>query len=269
MRITKTTWPAWVGFAGLLALEWGVWGVAQDQQAPVPPPQESTQQAPAKRILTDEDRADIFMARKSYADAVDYYYRGLRQTNFTNATLWNKLGIAYQSLQSYKKSRKAYKRAIHLRRDFPEPWNNIGTTFYMQRKYKKSVKYYEQAIKLKPDTASFHLNLGASYFGMKHYEQCVVQTRMALSLDPNILTERSSVGTIMETRYAGPRFYYYMAKVFASLGRPEEAVRYLRRAMEDGFKDRKMLDADPDFQKISKTPAYVELLKNPPVPIKD
>jgi hypothetical protein len=55
--------------------------------------------------------------------------------------------------------------------------------------------------------------------------------------------------------------------VFASLGRVDEAVRYLRRAFEDGFKDQKKLQEDPDFQKISSYPAYVELLNNPPVPI--
>jgi hypothetical protein len=60
-----------------------------------------------------------------------------------------------------------------------------------------------------------------------------------------------------------------MAKAFASIGRAEEAVRYLRRAFEDGFTDQKRIDEDPDFKKISQHPAYVELMKNLPVAIKD
>ncbi len=64
-------------------------------------------------------------------------------------------------------------------------------------------------------------------------------------------------------------FYFYLAKVFASLGRTEEAVRYLRRAFEDGLQDHKRIDDDPDFQKISHDPSYVELMKNPPLAIKD
>jgi hypothetical protein len=64
-------------------------------------------------------------------------------------------------------------------------------------------------------------------------------------------------------------YYFYLAKVFASLGRAPEAVRYLRHAFEDGFDNFKMLDQDPDFLKISKDPSYTELRKSPPVAIKD
>jgi len=46
-------------------------------------------------------------------------------------------------------------------------------------------------------------------------------------------------------------------------------VRYLRRALEDGFELSKQIDEDPDFQKISQYPAYIELIKNPPVAIKN
>jgi len=60
-----------------------------------------------------------------------------------------------------------------------------------------------------------------------------------------------------------------MAKAFASVGDEEEAVHYLRRALEDGFNDRKRIDDDPDFKKISQFPAFVELMRNPPVAIKN
>ena len=64
-------------------------------------------------------------------------------------------------------------------------------------------------------------------------------------------------------------YYYYMAKVFASLGRSDEAVRYLRHALEDGFSDFRRLDNDPDFTALRKDPAYIALRENPPMPIKD
>jgi hypothetical protein len=37
--------------------------------------------------------------------------------------------------------------------------------------------------------------------------------------------------------------------------------------MEEGFNNRKRILQDPDIQKISKDPAFVELMKNPPVAI--
>src|ERR1700733_13448219 len=52
--------------------------------------------AKSPSALTLEERADIFMARKNYGDAVDYYHRSLKESSFKNAVVWNKLGIAYQ-----------------------------------------------------------------------------------------------------------------------------------------------------------------------------
>lgn len=219
--------------------------------------------------ITSEERADIFLARKAYADAVDYYHRALKQENYGNALLWNKLGISYQLEMDYRQAQKAYKESSRRKPDFGEPWNNLGTIYFLTGKYHKSLKYYRQAIALNPNSASFHMNLGASYSKMKKYPEAVEQYRAALELDPNILTEHSSAATVVEARGTDVEFYFYLAKVFASLSRPDDSVRYLRRALEDGFKDFKRLDDDPDFQKISKYPAYVELMKKPPVAISD
>ncbi|MGD0696707.1 MAG: tetratricopeptide repeat protein [Terriglobia bacterium] len=239
---------------------------------PPAPSQIQNPATPSQANITLEERADIFMARKSYADAVDYYYRALKQpgpSGRDTASIWNKLGIAYQQQEHYNAATAAYKKAIRLRSDFPEPWNNLGTNFYMADKIKKSIKYYLRAVELSPASASFHLNLGTGYYRLKKYKEAVDEYCTALTLDPNILTEHSPSGTVMQTRAADSKFYFYLAKSFAMKGRTDEAIRYLRRAFEVGFNDDKLLAQDPDFRKISQNPDYLELMKNPPVPIRD
>jgi tetratricopeptide (TPR) repeat protein len=139
----------------------------------------------------------------------------------------------------------------------------------MENKFGKSLKYYQRAIELRGSDAAFHLNLGTSYYHLKRYDGAVAEYRTALGLDPNVMAEQSMLGAIVRARGTDVQFYFYMAKAFASIGRAEEAVRYLRRAFEDGFADPKRIDEDPDFKKISQHPAYVELMKNLPVAIKD
>ncbi len=238
---------------------------AQSEPAPLTAPSKTA----AKPALSLEERADIFMARKAYADAVDYYTRALKQSGFADPRVWNKIGIAHQQQSNNRAARKAYNEAIRRLNAFSEAWNNIGTTYYVENRFKKSLRYYRRAIELEPNSGAFHLNLGSSYYGMKKFPQAVEEYRAALALDPNILTARSSMGTVMQTRGADADFYFYLAKVFASLDRPEEAVRYLYRAFEDGFKDKGRLDQDPDFLKISQHPAFVQLVKSPPRAIKD
>src|SRR5437763_9404619 len=58
--------------------------------------------APAseKHPLTIEERADLFMARKQFADAADTYGQALRRPGLTpdgTASLWNRMGIALQA----------------------------------------------------------------------------------------------------------------------------------------------------------------------------
>jgi tetratricopeptide (TPR) repeat protein len=249
----------------------GQQNAGQEKQPGLVAPGSSQQQAEAPRTpaeLTLEDRGDIQMARKSYADALDFYQRALKHGESTPAKLWNKMGISYQQQQNYRASRKAYKKALRSQKDFAEVWNNIGTTYYLEKNAKKSIKYYRRAIELRSDNASFHLNLGTALYERKKYPEAVEEYRAAVVLDPECLTRHSLTGTVVQTREADAKFFFYLAKVFASVGRPEEAVRYLRRAFEDGFHDQKALEKDPDLQKLSDYPAYVELMKNPPPPIK-
>jgi len=278
MKIETLVRPLMKGFIALILslifclASVGVFFAAQEEQpalSSATPAQAN--ETPAKpHTLGFEERADIYMARKSYEDAVDYYFRALKQAHMGNAVVWNKLGIAYQQLQNYHASRKAYGQAARRQKDYTEPLNNIGTTYFMENKFGKSVRYYLRAIKLNPDSASYHLNLATSYLHMKKYKEAVEEYRTALTLDPNIFLRRSAFGTTIEApRGADAEYYFYLGKVFASLGRPEEAVRSLRRALEDGFKDRRRILEDPDFMKISQNPAYVELMNNPPVGIKE
>jgi tetratricopeptide (TPR) repeat protein len=277
VKVEKLAQPAMKGFIALLlflnlCLFRGrvLLGAQEGQPAPLPATAGQTHEIPAKpRPLSFEERADIYMARKSYEDAVDYYYRALKEAHFANPIAWNKLGIAYQQLQNYHASRKAYNQALRHQKNYAEALNNIGTTYFMQDKYGKSVKYYLRALKLNTNSAAYHVNLGTSYFHMKKYTESVEEYRAALKLDPEVFTKRSAFGTTVQTRGADPEYYFYLGKVFASLGRADDAVRSLRRALEDGFKDRKRILNDPDFMKISQNPAYVELMNNPPVGIKD
>ena len=225
--------------------------------------------------LSFEQRADVFMARKEFDHAIEYYSDSIKshqkspQDRPVVARLWNKIGICYQQEMDYGKARKAYKNAIRLNRDFAQPWNNIGTTFYLSKRPKKSIKYYRHAIKLEPGAASFHFNLGTAYFERRKYKEATKEYRAAIEIDPDILIRNSREGTAVETRHADAKFYFYMAKIYAGVGNSSEAVRYLQRAMEEGFKDQKRILRDPDIQKISKDPAFIALMKNPPVAIKD
>ncbi len=219
------------------------------------------------KTLSLEDRADLCMARKSYSDALDFYQKALKEKNYKDPALWNKMGIARQNLANFPEARKAYKEAIRIKKDFSEPYNNIGTTYYLNEQPKKALKWYRQAIEHNPGNPAFHYNLGTALYATKKYKEAVESYQRVLDIDPNFFAARSNVGTTLQARPADAKYFFYIAKVFANKGRPEEAVRYLRRAMEEGFKDFDMVDQDPDFKTLAQYPPYVDLRANPPKPL--
>jgi len=270
MLAAMAAWPILMSSLGLAR-----GSPAEEEQAepalsaPTPPAATPAPAPVQPRTLTLEERADIYMARKQYAEAVDCYRQALQQRGPSAAMLWNKLGIAQQHLQNYRAARQAYKKAIDSRKDYAESWNNLGASYLLENRASKSVKFFRQAIKLDPANATFHMNLAGALYQRKRFAEAVDEFRMALSLDPAVLTGHSRTGSVLQTRQADARFFFYMAKAFASLGRVEEAVRYLRRALEEGFDNRTLVDQDPDLKKISHHPAFIDLLSNPPKPIKD
>jgi tetratricopeptide (TPR) repeat protein len=175
----------------------------------------------------------------------------------------NKIGIAYHQLQQLDFARKSYERALKLKPDYAEAINNLGTVFYAKKSYRRAVSQYSKALRLKPNNpASIYSNLGTAYFARKKYDEATVAYAKALSLDPDVFERRSAYGTLLEDRNVEERakFHYYLAKMYAKAGRNELALQNLRKALEEGFKERKKINEDSEFDAMRSTPEFQELL---------
>ena len=55
-------------------------------------------------------------------------------------------------------------------------------------------------------------------------------------------------------------YNYTVAKLYAKMGLPERSLEYLRRAMEQGYKDLKNVYKDAEFTDLRKDPRFTELM---------
>jgi len=62
-------------------------------------------------------------------------------------------------------------------------------------------------------------------------------------------------------------FHLYMAKMYAKTGANERALIYLRKALEEGLKDREKIPGIPEFAALKTDPAFVQLLAENPKPL--
>jgi len=216
----------------------------------------------AKPALSPEVRGDIFMARKQYREAIDAFREGSPK----DPVLANKIGIAFHQMQQLDAAKRSYEQAIRLKKDYAEAMNNVGTVYYSRKSYRRAISWYDKAIKLSPTTASFYSNLGVAYFSRKQYDRATDSFQNALRLNPNVFEERSNYGTTLQERNVEERatFHFYLAKMYAQGGRNELALQYLRKALEEGFKEKKKLQEAPEFAALREMPEFKELMKLEP-----
>ena len=211
-----------------------------------------------KPALSVEARGDIFMARKMYREAIDVF----REDKSKNAVISNKMGIAYHQMQQLDNARKYYDQAVRYKPDYAEAINNLGTVYYAKKSFGRATRYYQRALKYAPKSASIYSNLGTAYFARKKYKEAMATYQTALKLDPNVFENHGSYGVLLEERSVEERakFHFHLAKLYAQGARNDLALQYLRKALEEGFKDKKKIEEDPDFHAMRELPEFKELM---------
>ena len=229
---------------------------------------ERTESAPVvdkaepKPTLTLEMRGDILMARKMFREAAEIYATGPSDS----PVLANKLGIAYHQMMNLDAARKHYERALKLRPEYAEAINNLGTVFYAKKNYRRATHFYKRALKQAPRSASVYSNLGTAHFARKKYKEAFEAYQKALELDPEVFEHRNSQGVLLQERSVQERakFHFYLAKTYAKAGQFERALLYIRKCLEEGFKEREKFKEDPEFAKMQELPEFQQLLVSEP-----
>lgn len=216
-----------------------------------------------------EKRGDELRTDKDFLDALDFYQVALKQDS-NDAALYNKAGICQLMMQRYKDAKKSFERAIKADRKYSDAYNNLGVIYYQGKNYNKAIKQYQKAIALRDDAASYYSNLGAAYFGKKQFDKAVPNYSKALSLDPEIFDRVSRAGVMAQLPSPEDRAHYdyVLAKLYAKMGENERSLHYLRKAMEDGYKEIRDVYKDEEFTQLRKDPRFTELMaaKPPSIP---
>ncbi len=109
----------------------------------------------------------------------------------------------------------AYKRAIRIRPDYPEPHNNLATLMQALRRYDRAVDHYSQALRIAPQSADVRYNLALLDQDRDHLEQAAENYRQVLGQKPDHTEARNNLGNTL-----------------LALGRPGEAISCYRQTLD-------------------------------------
>jgi tetratricopeptide (TPR) repeat protein len=213
-------------------------------------------------VLTPELRGDIFMAEKKYREAAEMY----RENSKGSAVMLNKTGIAYHQLLELGLAEKYYKLALRVDPKYAEAVNNLGTVYYAKKSYRRAISQYKKALRLNSQSASMWSNLAMGYFSRNDMSRFQEAFEKALMLDPDVFERRSTQGVLLQERSVGERskLHFSLAQLYAKSGRNDLALQYIRKALEEGFKERKKFEDDPAFAKLRDLPEFKELMASEP-----
>jgi uncharacterized protein HemY len=234
------------------------------EQLQVGPPPLHRAEPPAPGASAEEldRRGDELRVEKNYLDAIDYYAAAIKKTPGSNSSLLNKMGISQLMLQRYKEAKKSFNRALKADGRHADAYNNLAVVYYQEHNYGKAIKLYEKAISINPDSSSYYSNLGAAYFNKKNFEKATINYAKALQLDPDVFERTSHAG--VQAQLPSPedraRYDYVLAKLYARSGVVERSLHYLKKALEDGYKDIGNVYKDNEFAELRKDPRFAELM---------
>jgi tetratricopeptide (TPR) repeat protein len=224
---------------------------------------------PDATVAELDARGDQLRTQKLFLDALDYYRAALAKQPHS-AALLNKIGITELMMQRYREAKKSFEQSIKADRQFADAYNNLGVVYYKNRKYGTAVKEYRRALAIDGASASFYSNLGAALFSRKEFEPAVEAYQHALEIDPDVFerTSRAGVQAQLPSPEDRAHYDYTVAKLYAKMGFSDQSLEYLRKAMEEGYKDFKDVYKDAEFAQLRKDKRFVELVstKMPTLP---
>ena len=226
-----------------------------------PPMHRADPPAPGASREDLEKRGDELRTDKDFLDAIDFYQAALKGAPGT-ASMYNKIGICQLMLQRYKEAKKSFERAIKADRKYADAYNNLGVIEYQARNYGAAIRRYEKAVALRDDAASYYSNMGAAYFGKRQFDKAILSYSKAMELDPDIFERTSRGGVLAQLPSPEDRAHYdyVLAKLYASAGAPDRSLHYLKKAMEEGYKNIKDVYKDNEFTTLRKDPRFAELM---------
>jgi tetratricopeptide (TPR) repeat protein len=211
--------------------------------------------------ITDENVARTYMATKRYREARDVYER-LAKASPREPSYLNLAGIASMQMGDLRGARQWFERCIKLQPRYADAYNNLGATWYTEKNFKRALEYYQRAVLLLPGVASYHTNVGFAYFSLDRVVEAEEAFRRAILMDPFIFQQNDRTGTVLQDRSVDDKglFAFTMAKSFAGAGEAMLAARYLRRALDEGYKDIQQVYTDPSFTLVLEDPEVQAVL---------
>jgi tetratricopeptide (TPR) repeat protein len=192
------------------------------------------------------------------------------------------IGSLYAREGKWGESIPQFQKALALNPD-ADTLSNLGTAYFFLKNYDQATKMYEKAVAMTPNDEVLLGNLGDSYRWSGHSDQAATAYGKAISLafqelqvNPRSAAIMGDLGLLYakrgdatnalqytnQARAIKPddlQMIYSEVQVKTLIGKPEEALQSLKKALEKGWPAQEAWN-DPELQKLQALPQFSQLV---------
>jgi tetratricopeptide (TPR) repeat protein/TolB-like protein/predicted Ser/Thr protein kinase len=200
-----------------------------------------------------------------------------------NPTGYMDIGSLFFREGKWSESIPQFQKALAIAPD-ADTYSNLGTAYFFLRDYDQATKMYEKAVEMRPNDEVLLGNLGDAYRWSGHSDQAGAAYGKAISLafqelvvNPRSASNMSDLGLLYakkgdaanavqytnQARAIKPddvQLIYSEVQVKTLIGKPEEALKALKQALEKGYSAQEAWN-DPELQKLQALPQFTQLVK--------
>jgi eukaryotic-like serine/threonine-protein kinase len=222
-----------------------------------------------------------YFSRGDWAKALSEFQK-VTELASDNRVGFENIGSVFLKQGKWTEAIPQFEKALAIAPD-AGTYSNLGTAYFFLKRYDESVKMYEKAVEMTPADETLVGNLGDAYRWSGHSDKAAAAYDKAISLAFRQLqvNPRSSGAMgdlalyyakkgdahnaqqyIQQARTITPDEVYLIysdAVVKALAGKPEDALRTLRLALEKGYPAQEAWN-DPELQKLQALPQFSQLV---------
>jgi tetratricopeptide (TPR) repeat protein len=166
------------------------------------------------------------------------------ELNPSDHKAYNNRGLAYYKTGKYDLAIADFSKAIELNPDFFHAYNNRGIVYMQLGRYDLAIVDYNKAIKLRPGNGMPYNNRGFAFLLMGKYENAETDIKRALEIDPDNIYALNS-----------------MAELHSAKNNPEEACKWLRKAIGKGYTNWNYIRTSKTYDNIRNYPCFMSIVR--------
>ncbi|MEI6487432.1 MAG: tetratricopeptide repeat protein [Bacteroidota bacterium] len=143
------------------------------------------------------------------------YYTAFVEEQPYSASAWFNLGVTYNRLEKYEDAIKAYDYAILIHEEYSSAYFNKANSLAALNRLDEAIEVYKETMKHEEPDALTHYYMGECYEKKHDYETALKQYFKSIAIDSKYPDTQAGIAVVLD-----------------ALGRPSEAVHYIKKAIE-------------------------------------